>query len=126
MTAVEVARTAKLAAGEVVGQASGLPPGASSTKTADLNQFLNSEITFAGRMPAAAGWKPASLLIAGHASLCVEIVGQQSAVTSAFACSPLKLLIPRARGESAWAYLSSLGGGLLAGDQNRLDLKLGP
>ncbi len=62
---------------------------------------------------------------AGHAALSVDIVGRQSTVTSSVASSPLKLLIPRARGESAWVYLSSLGGGLLAGDQNRLDVTLG-
>jgi len=61
----------------------------------------------------------------GHATLKVEVVGQQSAVTSAVASSPLKLLIPRSHGESAWVYLSSFGGGLLAGDQNRLDVTLG-
>jgi urease accessory protein len=37
----------------------------------------------------------------------------------------MKLLTPRARGPSVWAYTSSFGGGLVAGDQTRLDLDLG-
>ena len=62
----------------------------------------------------------------GHASLKVEVISGESAVTSAFASSPLKLLTPRPRGRSAWAYTSSFGGGLVAGDETRLDLTLGP
>jgi urease accessory protein len=63
---------------------------------------------------------------AGHASLEVNLVSGQSAVTSAFATSPLRLLTPRARGESVWVCTSSFGGGLVAGDQTRLELGLGP
>lgn len=59
------------------------------------------------------------------ALLTVELVHGQSAVTSAFARSPLKLLTPRARGESAWAYTSSFGGGFVAGDETRLELRVG-
>src|SRR4029453_14212228 len=62
----------------------------------------------------------------GYASLHVTLVSQESAVTSAFATSPMKLLTPRSRGRSVWAYGSSFGGGLVAGDQTRLDLQLGP
>jgi urease accessory protein len=60
---------------------------------------------------------------AGH--LSVTRVAGLSAVTSACAASPLKLLLPRARGLSAWVCSSSFGGGLLAGDRIRLDLQLG-
>lgn len=67
----------------------------------------------------------ASRLAPGCASLTVEQVARESAVTSAFATSPLKLLTPRSRGRSAWACLSSFGGGLVAGDQTRLDLEVG-
>lgn len=63
---------------------------------------------------------------AGYASLTVQFVSGESAVTSAFASSPIKLLTPRARGPSVWAYTSSFGGGLVAGDETRLDLRLGP
>jgi urease accessory protein len=61
----------------------------------------------------------------GHASLEVSLVSSQSTVTSAFATSPMKLLTPRSRGRSVWAFTSSFGGGLVAGDQTRLDLVLG-
>lgn len=61
----------------------------------------------------------------GDAVLEIESVCGASAVTSARACSPLKLLTPRARGRSVWACTSSFGGGLVAGDQTRLDLRLG-
>jgi urease accessory protein len=46
-------------------------------------------------------------------------------VTAAHARSPLKLLIPCSRGRSAWAYLSSFGGGLVGGDETRLSINLG-
>lgn len=61
----------------------------------------------------------------GQATLEVQLVSGQSVVTSAFATSPLKLLTPRARGQSVWAFTSSFGGGLVAGDQTRLGLRLG-
>lgn len=63
---------------------------------------------------------------AGCAALDVELVCGESAATSIFATSPLKLLTPRSRGQSVWAYASSFGGGLVAGDQTRLDLHIGP
>lgn len=49
----------------------------------------------------------------------------QSTVTSAFASTPLKLLTPRSRGESVWACTSSFGGGFVAGDETRLNLRIG-
>jgi urease accessory protein len=61
----------------------------------------------------------------GCAALTVERVSRESAVTSTFATNPMKLLTPRARGKSVWAYTSSFGGGLVAGDQTRLDLRIG-
>jgi urease accessory protein UreH len=60
----------------------------------------------------------------GRATLEVGLVAGESAVTSAFASSPLKLLTPRSRGQSVWACTSSFGGGLVAGDETRLDLQL--
>ena len=62
---------------------------------------------------------------AGMAQLEVDLVGGQSAVTAAYAASPLKLLTPRARAQSVWAYTSSFGGGLLAGDQTALSVRVG-
>ena len=64
-------------------------------------------------------------LRAGRASLEVQIVSGESAVTSSYVTSPLKLLTPRSRGQSVWAYTSSFGGGLVAGDQTQLDLRIG-
>jgi urease accessory protein len=61
----------------------------------------------------------------GSAQLTVEFVTGQSTVTSAFASSPLKLLTPRSRGQSVWSYTSSFGGGLVAGDETRLNLRIG-
>jgi len=60
----------------------------------------------------------------GHASLEVKLVFNESTVISAYATSPMKLLTPRSRGQSVWACTSSFGGGLVAGDQTRLDLML--
>jgi urease accessory protein len=59
------------------------------------------------------------------AALEVEFVSGESAVTSAFASNPLKLLTPRSRGRSVWACTSSFGGGFVAGDETRLDLRIG-
>jgi len=63
-------------------------------------------------------------IAAGRGGLEINSVSGQSAVTAAWASSPLKILIPRPRGKSVWAYLSSFGGGLVAGDETRLDLRL--
>jgi len=60
----------------------------------------------------------------GSAALNVEMVFGESTVTSAFATSPMKLLTPHSRGRSVWAYTSSFGGGLVAGDETRLDVRL--
>lgn len=55
----------------------------------------------------------------------VERVAGESAAVSIEANSPLKLLTPRARGLSVWSYLSSFGGGLVAGDETSLSLRVG-
>jgi urease accessory protein len=60
------------------------------------------------------------------ARLEVKVVSGQSTVTSACASNPLQLRLPRSRGPSVWAWLGSFGGGLVAGDQTSLDLRLGP
>lgn len=61
----------------------------------------------------------------GCASLEVEVVFRESTVVSASASSPLKLLTPCARGKSVWAFASNFGGGLVAGDETQLDLRIG-
>jgi urease accessory protein len=61
----------------------------------------------------------------GAARLSVERVSGESAVVAAYATSPMKLLVPVARGRSVWAFLSALGGGVVAGDQTRLEADVG-
>lgn len=61
----------------------------------------------------------------GHGQLAVEVVAGQSAAVTSWSSNPLKLLVPQARGQSVWACLSSYGGGLVAGDQTRFDLRIG-
>ena len=73
-----------------------------------------------GPSPRAGLWRP------GHARLDVELVRGKSTATAACATNPLKLLIPRPRGPSVWAYTSNFGGGLVAGDETRLALNIGP
>lgn len=65
------------------------------------------------------------LPVKGRALLEVNSVFGESAVTSVFATSPMKLLTPRSRGRSVWAYTSSFGGGLVAGDQTQMELNIG-
>ncbi len=60
------------------------------------------------------------------ARLWFERVGLRTRVTSAFAASPLRILTPRNQGHAAWAYTSSLGGGLVDGDRVRLEVRVGP
>ena len=57
--------------------------------------------------------------------LSFERSGAATAVSQAYAESPLKLLTPQNHGDAAWAYLGTLGGGLLDGDRIRLDIELG-
>jgi urease accessory protein len=58
----------------------------------------------------------------GEARLHVASVAGRSAVVGSWARSPLHVLTPRSRGNSVWAYTSSFGGGLVAGDRTRLEL----
>lgn len=64
------------------------------------------------------------LVAPGQATLAVEMVFHESTVTSAAASNPMKLLTPLARGKSVWAYTSSFGGGLVAGDCTKLDVSV--
>jgi urease accessory protein len=64
--------------------------------------------------------------VKGRAHLEVELVFGESTAISTEATSPLKLLTPCSRGKSVWAYASNFGGGLVAGDETRLDLRIGP
>jgi urease accessory protein len=60
----------------------------------------------------------------GQAVLNVQRVNGRSSVTSRFATSPLQLLTPRPWGSTVWACTSSLGGGLVAGDETSLRVQL--
>ncbi|HMO65726.1 MAG TPA: urease accessory protein UreD, partial [Verrucomicrobiota bacterium] len=61
---------------------------------------------------------------AGSALLRTGRVAGRSAALSVRATSPLKLLTPRTGGDSVWAYLSSFGGGLVAGDETSLAVEV--
>jgi urease accessory protein len=61
----------------------------------------------------------------GTGQIQVELVAGQSAVISTWMSNPMKILIPRPRGSSVWAYTASFGGGLVAGDQTQLDITVG-
>ena len=62
----------------------------------------------------------------GTGSLAIARHGARSLVTRAYATSPLRLLNPANHGTAAWVYTSSLGGGLVDGDNIRLDIEVGP
>jgi urease accessory protein len=64
-------------------------------------------------------------LPAGHARLRAELVAGRSAFVERSARSPLRLLCPANAGSAAWAYTSSFGGGLVDGDDVRLDVSVG-
>jgi urease accessory protein len=60
----------------------------------------------------------------GHLAFERALAG--TALRTAYAESPLRLLTPRNHGGAAWAYLSTLGGGLVDGDRVRLRIDVGP
>jgi urease accessory protein len=59
------------------------------------------------------------------ARLLFQRVGDRTVVGRAYATSPLRILTPRNHGHAAWAYTSTLGGGLVDGDRIRLEVGLG-
>jgi urease accessory protein len=61
----------------------------------------------------------------GTGRLAVERVEGASAAVAIEARNPLKLLVPRMRGASVWAYVAGFGGGYVAGDRTRLELRVG-
>jgi urease accessory protein len=54
-----------------------------------------------------------------------RVGGERSAVLRAVARSPLRLLVPRNHGHAVWAFQSSLGGGLVDGDDVGLRVRVG-
>ncbi len=49
-----------------------------------------------------------------------------SFVASLRSSNPLRLLAPVSRGPCVWAFTSSFGGGLVAGDETRIDVRVDP
>jgi urease accessory protein len=62
----------------------------------------------------------------GHGLLELSHVAGKTEVTRCQAHSPLKLLTPRGRHEAAWVYTSTFGGGMVAGDQTELQVRMKP
>jgi urease accessory protein len=58
----------------------------------------------------------------GFASLHVGFVHGASTILNCRSRTPLSVLTPRPRGESVWAYTSSFGGGMVAGDTIALEI----
>lgn len=61
-------------------------------------------------------------LRSGTGRLAVRLVEGASSVTASDATDPLKLLVSTPRGRCAWAYTTTYGGGLLAGDRIHLSV----
>ncbi len=62
----------------------------------------------------------------GEGVLCVRRQGELSSVTRSAAVAPLKLFVPPRQSSVPRVYMSSYGGGLLAGDETDLYIDLGP
>jgi urease accessory protein len=63
----------------------------------------------------------------GHGTVAVERIADRSVVTQLRATSPLKLLTPRRNGSrAAWVIAATYGGGLLAGDELHLSVRVAP
>lgn len=64
--------------------------------------------------------------VAGRGFLSFEKIGEQTVVTEAFSKSPLKILTPRNKGKSSWAYSSNFGGGFVGGDSIDINIDVLP
>lgn len=62
----------------------------------------------------------------GHAALHVGLVRERSVVLRSWSRNPLRLLSPRVNHSGVWAYTSTFGGGLVAGDCTHMDLQVDP
>ena len=56
--------------------------------------------------------------------LAVQVVDGASSVITAEASNPLKFLVSTPRGQCAWVYTTTYGGGLVAGDQVVMDIEV--
>jgi urease accessory protein len=75
-------------------------------------------------IPPAVSAAPQSLA-RGRGALAIARVGGRSVVVERRAVSPLRLLCPKNAGGAAWTYTSTLGGGLVDGDDLRLHVDVG-
>ena len=64
-------------------------------------------------------------MLAGQGSLVFDVVGSRTAIASARAKAPLKLLTPKNHGSARWTFVATYGGGLVDGDAIALDVRLG-
>ncbi|HEX3132251.1 MAG TPA: urease accessory protein UreD [Planctomycetota bacterium] len=67
----------------------------------------------------------AGRLLPGVGRLQVELIDGLSSATVIAAHAPMKLLVPSPRGPAVWAFASSFGGGLVAGDHIALEVTVG-
>jgi urease accessory protein len=63
---------------------------------------------------------------AGRGHLGFARVEGATALVRCHARSPLRVIVPRHRGRSAWVFLSTFGGGLVTGDRIEIDIDVGP
>jgi urease accessory protein len=63
---------------------------------------------------------------AGRGHLGFARVDGATSLVRCGARSPLRILVPRHRDRSAWAFLSTFGGGLVAGDRIDIAIDVGP
>ena len=64
-------------------------------------------------------------LTSGYGALRIARRGGSSVAERVCAASPLRLLTPRNRGDAAWVFTSSFGGGLVDGDRQMIDMEIG-
>jgi urease accessory protein len=64
-------------------------------------------------------------MLAGEGALVFDVVGSRTAIASARARAPLKLLTPKNHGSARWTFVATYGGGLVDGDSISLDVRLG-
>lgn len=62
----------------------------------------------------------------GHGALHVGLVRERSVVLRSWSRNPLRLLSPRVNHSGVWAYTTTFGGGLVAGDCTHMDVQVDP
>jgi urease accessory protein len=75
--------------------------------------------------PASSRAEAATRAAPGSGHLRVDLVDGRSSATVIAAHAPMKLLVPAPRAAAVWAFASSFGGGLVAGDHLALEVAIG-